>query len=328
MAFCQNCGQQFPDGAPQCPNCGMPMMQQPVYQQNPYPNQQQFAPNMNVQQPKKKGKGCLIAVLVGIGIIILGGIAGSGSGKRAKDEGKVEIESDKEKTSEKTEKSEATQIESSEESSLSDEAKMSYEITDMNFNYYTNSIGTIEYYGFVEIQNTGSTNIYLKDCTFDLEDDNGHLLQSDSFISSCPDIIAPGEKGYFYNGIGGCTIDETVSFDNGIKLVPQYKLESTNSEIIDYDVSDTDMRIDDYGNIKITGRITNNTDEDDSMVYVQFILYDENEKVLAISGTNVMDLTVGATMSFEGSTMFADNSISMDNVKSYTVIARKNFYQF
>lgn len=59
MAFCQNCGQQFPDGTPQCPNCGMPMMQQPVYQQNPYPNQQQFAPNMNMQQPKKKGKGVL-----------------------------------------------------------------------------------------------------------------------------------------------------------------------------------------------------------------------------------------------------------------------------
>ena len=66
MAFCQNCGQQFPDGTPQCPNCGIPLMQQPVYQQNPYPNQQQFTPNMNVQQTKKKkkGEGCLIAIII------------------------------------------------------------------------------------------------------------------------------------------------------------------------------------------------------------------------------------------------------------------------
>ena len=71
MSFCQNCGQQIPDGAPQCPNCGMPLMQQamnqqPVYQQNPYPNQQQVVPNINTQQqqPKKKGKGCLIAIII------------------------------------------------------------------------------------------------------------------------------------------------------------------------------------------------------------------------------------------------------------------------
>lgn len=77
MAFCQNCGQQFPDGTPQCPSCGMPMMQQPAYQQNPYPNQQQFAPNMNMQQPKKKGKGCLIAVLVVVGLSIISALSGN-----------------------------------------------------------------------------------------------------------------------------------------------------------------------------------------------------------------------------------------------------------
>lgn len=78
MPFCQNCGQQFQDGMPQCPNCGMPVMQQPVYQQNPYPNQQQFAPNMQMQQqPKKKGKGCLIAIAVVVGLCLLSSLSGN-----------------------------------------------------------------------------------------------------------------------------------------------------------------------------------------------------------------------------------------------------------
>lgn len=84
MSFCQNCGQQIPDGAPQCPNCGAPLMQQamnqqPVYQQNPYPNQQQAAPSINMQQQpkKKKGKGCLIAIAVVIGLCLLSSLSGN-----------------------------------------------------------------------------------------------------------------------------------------------------------------------------------------------------------------------------------------------------------
>ncbi len=331
MIVCSNCGQMVQDGYQQCPRCGALLMQQTinqqqVFQQNPYMNQQQFAPNMQMQQkpPKKKGKGCLIALAVCVFLFVIVPVV-KGYNQRSQE---VKQES-KSSTAEEVSTKDTTSSSKDTTSSSESAEDFSYEITDTDFVYYQNSIGRTEYYGYVEILNTGKCNIYLKGCTFDLEDNDGHLLQSDSMmISSCPDVIAPGEKGYFYNNLGATSIDESVSLDNGIKLVPQYQIEKARGDIIEYDISDTDMRTDDYGKIKITGRITNNTDDDDSMVYVEFIYYDKDGKVLAINGTNVIDLTAGSTKSFEVTTLFSNEKVTAENVADYKVVARKSHYQW
>ena len=311
MFICQNCGNQIPDGAPSCPSCGIPVAQNQTNTNAVYMQTQVV--QMPQQEKKKKKKGCLIAALA---VLIIGIIGAAGaSGGKNRDEGKVTI-------------GDSASSDHKQNTKQSDQADFAYEITDTKFNYYQNSINRTEYYGFVEITNTGTKNIYLKDCTFDLEDNDGHLLRSDSFISSCPDVIAPGEKGYFYNSIGSTSIDEGVSLDNGIKLSPTYKIEEAKGDIVEYPVSDTDMRSDDNGNIKVTGRVTNNTTEDDSMLYVNILLLDKDSKVLLITGTTVLNLTAGSTQSFEGSTLFSDDTVKPEQVASYKVIARKNHYQF
>lgn len=204
----------------------------------------------------------------------------------------------------------------------------SYEVTDTVFHYYTNSIGSREYSGIIEITNTGTTNIYLKDCIFDLEDDNGHLLQSYDFISSCPDIIAPGEKGYFYNGITSTMIDDSVSLENGINFVPKYEVVEARGDIVDYEITDTEMREDDFGFTKITGRITNNAEEDDGLVYIQFVFKDSNDKIMFIFGHNVTGLDAGSTQSFEATNSFGDETIDQNEIATYEVIARKGYYQW
>ena len=73
-----------------------------------------------------------------------------------------------------------------------------YKITNAHFHHFKNSIGSNEYRAFVEVTNTSDTNLYLKGAVFDIEDNSGHLLQTEDWLSCCPDIIAPGEKGYFY----------------------------------------------------------------------------------------------------------------------------------
>lgn len=296
---------------------------------------------------KKQGIGCLPVALIIFGLGFIGILATPSS--KTEDRGSVTIPGDSSQQSAEipTETTEKTNDENSEnesepdtsaEDSISDENEatleetaeeenFAYELTDSRFSYYTNSIGTVEYYGIIEITNTGSTSIYLDDCTFDLEDNEGHLLQSDDWISSCPDIIAPGEKGYFYNGLGSTKIDSSVSFDNGINLVPNYKLEKATGEIKDFEVSDTDMRIDDYGNIKITGRVTNDTDKDNS-IYLNVIFYNSDGKVLMITGTNVTGLDANTTVSFECTTMFSDDSVNKDDIATYQVIARDSYYQW
>ena len=225
-----------------------------------------------------------------------------------------------------TDNNEADEETETEKSTKSDEVL--YEITDTNFEYYTNSIGGVEYYGYVEITNTGDNNLYLDKAIFDLEDNDGHLLQSDDFISSAPSVIKPGEKGYFYNGLGSNMIDEGVSTDNGINLVPQITIKQATGEPVRYEVTDTDLREEEYSGLKVTGRVINNTDEDVSYLYLNVIFYDANGKVLGITGTSVSDLAAGNKASFECTTMFANDNLTMDNVADYEIIAEETYMQF
>lgn len=270
---------------------------------------------------KQKVLSLIVAGLLMVGIT---GCRSSGSGNKKQTAEGIATQN----TEAAPEMTATTGAETEATTTAEEKPKMSFENTDTNFNYYTNSIGRVEFYGIVEITNTGSTNIYLKDCAFDIEDNDGHLLQSASLISKCPDIIAPGEKGYFYNGIGANLLDKEVSIDNGLKLVPHYKLEEARGESVDYEISDIALRKDDYGNAKITGRITNNTDKDDSLYYINALFKDSSGKVLFITGTNIMDLTAGSTVSFEITAMYADNSIDFDSIADYEIVARADYRQY
>jgi hypothetical protein len=209
--------------------------------------------------------------------------------------------------------------------------KAEYEITITTFTHYTNSLDREKYCGVVEIKNTGSSYIYLKDCSFDFEDDDGHLLQTDKYISNAPDVIAPGELGYFFNdGL----LDEDVSLENGINLVPNFVVQvctKGQDAIVDYEISDLDLRDGDYDmGLKVTGRISNNTSEDTNSIDVKIVVvfYDSEGKILDIGFTYADEMSAGSKTSFEVSTMFGNTEVSADDVADYKVIARKIYMQF
>lgn len=210
------------------------------------------------------------------------------------------------------------------------EVKAEYEITKTTFVHYTNSINKEEYSGIVEIKNTGSTYIYLDDCTFDFEDDEGHLLQSDKMITKGPDIVAPGEYGYFFNS---GYIDDGVSMDNGINLVPSFSVEVAKKgkdALIEYEVSDLDLRDGDYGGLKVTGRVTNNTLEATNSINVMIIAVfkDSNGEILDIGFTYAEEMAAGEKTSFEISTIFGNENISTEDVAEYKVYARGTSYNW
>ncbi len=220
-----------------------------------------------------------------------------------------------------------TIAETTEETTTTEEAKVEYEITNTTFLHHTNSIDNEEYVGIIEITNTGSTYIYLKECTFDFEDNDGHLLQTDKMISKSPDVIAPGEKGYFFNdGL----IDDGVSLENGINLVPNFSLEIATKgaeAIIEYEVSDLDLRDGDYGGVKVTGRVTNNTTEETNHINatVTAIFFDSEGKILDIGYTYLDPISAGGKVSFELSTMLGNSEMSAEDVANYVVIARHTY---
>lgn len=249
-------------------------------------------------------------------ISVFAGMAmASSSSNNTKETGSVTISDDKE----------------TETTTTKAEEKAEYEITHTTFVHYTNAIDKEEYCGIVEIKNTGSTYIYLEDCTFDLEDDEGHLLQSDQMVSKGPDVIAPGEFGYFFNN---GYIDDGVSMDKGVNLVPNFKVDVSKKgkdAVVDYVVSDLDIRDNDYGmGIKVTGRVTNNTSEDTNSIGVKIIVvfFDSNGEILDVGFTYPDEMAAGAKVSFEVSTMAGNTNVSKDNVADYKVIARSTSMQF
>ncbi len=94
------------------------------------------------------------------------------------------------------------------------------------------------------------------------------------------------------------------------------------------EVSDTSLTKDTIGFPSVMGRVTNNTGEDDSLLYVNVFFYNKNAEVIFISGVNVINLHAGETKSFECSTIGIPDNITYEDIANYEVIARKMHYQF
>lgn len=65
----------------------------------------------------------------------------------------------------------------------------------------------------VPVTNTGEANLYLDDCSIDIESSTGLLLKTMSYINGYPEYIKPGETGYYYEET---TVDFTAT--NGVAV--------------------------------------------------------------------------------------------------------------
>ena len=204
------------------------------------------------------------------------------------------------------------------------ESNACYKVSDSNLIFSQTKDSAFVYY---EITNMGDTNLYLKSAVFDIQNKNGHLLQTEDFISACPDIIQPGEKGYFYDYI---VFDENVIIYNSSEIVPKFEILMANGNVENYKVTDISLNLDSItGNQKVVGRITNNySKESDALMYIQTIYYDKNGRVVYIDGTTFgKEIKPNETVSFH-STAYLKNYIDPTKIESYHVIAQNCYYGF
>lgn len=201
---------------------------------------------------------------------------------------------------------------------------VSYRITYQNCRLSDGISGMASYDAIVEIENNGTENLYLKDATFDFEDKTGHLLETESFVSSDPEIIAPGEKGYFFSS----GMLEKVGLNTDYVFKPVLKVEKAKNSIIRYNILDTAKENTAYDGVTITGRVQNNTAKDDGMIWVAVVLFRADGTPIAAGGTNVLDVKAGDTASFSRKFTSYDLGVSPAEVASYKVFAGKVQYQF
>lgn len=204
--------------------------------------------------------------------------------------------------------------------------KEDYEVTYSNARAYTNSIGTTWVQAIVEIENTGSENLYLSSGAYDLEDADGSLIASQSMVSTFPDVIAPGEKGYMYEET---TLDE-YSGDGNLKIIPRPDVKAAKVDLIRYNISDITVKDDQFSGVKVMGRIENQTSEStDGMVYiVAFFRNAEGTPIGSAFTILTEDVGAGDKIGFEFSGLSLPDDVTADAITSYDVIAYPMQMQF
>lgn len=171
------------------------------------------------------------------------------------------------------------QVENSKSQSSKPIQKSEYEIVGIYGCTTINSIGSPYLQGVVVIENTGNTNLFLNDATFDVEDENGNLIASRGYINAYPQIIAPGERGVYFEEMNIDTLDTSKSY----KLIPYLDVEKATVNLIRLNYSDVKIQEGSYGiYIDVLGRIHNTTKNDYSSALVAVICYDSNGKVIDV----------------------------------------------
>lgn len=210
--------------------------------------------------------------------------------------------------------------------------ELSYEVVDSGIEYWK-EYDTPQVFAFIAIKNTDTKPIYMKDCNFEYEDDTGHLLETATMVSSTPDVISPGEVGYFYvSGVNGGYLNESIDLSKGLNLYAQFTLQESHEEVEPFTVLDTALTYSDFFGTKtptITGRIRNTTDKDyESFTYINFVLKNKDGKVIWIEGTNVDGLYSGATVGVTNEMMFVPDFVNEKTIDSFEIIAKPHYYQY
>ena len=203
-----------------------------------------------------------------------------------------------------------------------------YKVVDSGIDYWTDSIGTKEVFAFIAIKNEEKKKaIYLDSGHFDFENDNGKIMNNySSIIYKAPDVINPGETGYFY-----VSSMEVPDISHGVNLIAQFSLQEAGYKVPSYEISETKLSWKkELGRTtgKFRGRIHNNTSKDDDIVNVVVVFKDSNKKVLWIDHAFVNDLFSGSTLGFDIDMMFATPNLKKGAVKSFKTIAKPDYYQW
>lgn len=203
--------------------------------------------------------------------------------------------------------------------------EFAYEITHQSALTYKNSIGTVWVQVILEIENTGTTDLYMNTGAYDLEDLDGKLVSSSTMLSAYPSVIAPGEKGYYYEETTLNELDEAIE----LTVLPRLKAEEAKVDQITYALSDLELTSDTYAGVRIKGRIENTTDEMKSLIYVYAALYDSDDNPIGVIFTILTeDLNPGDKIGFEMSGFSLPPNVTVDSVARLEAVAYPLQYQF
>jgi hypothetical protein len=222
---------------------------------------------------------------------------------------------------------------------IDDEA--SYKITRNDCTTFIDPQGTVAelnsfvyLQGILEITNTGKTALELSEGAFDVNKDGEPFMVSEVFLGHYPQIISPGEKGYYYY----VKPTDNAVLDGNYTIVPNLSIIKTSFSNIKLDVTESSLIQDEFGKIKLAGRIKNNTQDNQTGIFIGAILFDSDDKPITILSTPLdasaddgvgfacIILAPGDEAEFEATGFYIPNTVTPDSIARYEVYAYP--YQF
>lgn len=193
------------------------------------------------------------------------------------------------------------------------------QITYADVSTWTDSIGSTWYTVVVEVENTGTATIMLSNCSMDVEDAAGALIGTMDLGSSVPEILEPGEIGYY---VETGTMDYTLP--DGYQLAPHTKF-AEHAAPVRYPVSEVSLKDTDYFGVKAVCRVENNTDESISSPRVAVILLGADGHAVAQLLTYGDEIAPGEKMGVELGALSMAPGITADSVSGYVAYAEPMF---
>ncbi len=193
------------------------------------------------------------------------------------------------------------------------------QITYADVSTWMDSIGSTWYTAVVEVENTGTATIMLSTCSMDVEDASGALVGTMDLGKSVPEILGPGEIGYY---VKTSTMDYTLP--DGFQLVPHTKFAEHDAPKR-YPVSEVTLSDTDYFGVKATCRVENNTDKSISSPCVSIILLGEDNHAVARIMTYAGEFAPGEKIGVECSALKMAPGITADSISGYVAVAEPMF---
>lgn len=207
--------------------------------------------------------------------------------------------------------------ESSSAPSKTEPPTASFKVTDQRLNVYRNRAE--EFWGQViaVVQNTGDAPIYLQDSTFHITDAEGKSLASDTTVSAYPQIVAPGETGYYYAE----TYLETESAEGlTLEFTPQVSVSA--QQAVSYTVENPDLQDSRYGGMELRVTLSNSTAQDTRHYCVAVLLFDAEGKLLGqFYDVPSVKVPAGGSAVLELSSYMLPDTVTKAEIADYRILA-------
>ena len=169
-----------------------------------------------------------------------------------------------------------------------------FELGACNAEAYRDENGIIWAMGIAEIVNKSDTPLYLDYGTFTFRDGDGTLVMTADAIAAYPQVLLPGERGYYFE-----VVEPDLPDTEPLQLTIEPDIRKAAVEGVRYTVTDTQLRDSPYGGIELFGKVENTTDADGELVCIAAVLLDAEGAPIGLLTTILTEkLKAGSTAEF------------------------------